>query len=533
MALVLTIAGVDRLTGYYKPGTLSISRQIKGQSTAAFEIEDHAQSYSPTRGQAVHISDGGTTFDGIIDGIVIIHPGNTDYYRFRVTCVDYAAAFNRRFVARRYTTGTLIADIFADINTHFLDGEGFNVTNVSGTGILAADLEFDYRTVAECFNVLSDLCNEQWWTLGFDIYSKSLAGAPAAAFDITDSSANWSDLSIEYPKSTFYRNVELLRTAIPLSSGAYSDSITAAAGQVVFNTTFALTAAPTLTVGGTPTAIVEYAAYTGSQWYWIRGGKGIFAPSAPGAGIAVVITYSGYSSTVVTKRDDTEIAARAAAEGNSGKYEGLDEARDVDNKTTADAICQGILDKAKSLPSVIKYRTPQGGLNVGVGQTVTLAVHGISTTFYVTDIQSQVLFSTLPFPNGAGSGKYFWHAVTLSSAYDQLNWLKWWIAFWSRTKASRTGTSSMGGASDTSALNEYTLAAASTTITGPTPSLNALHVVFLTQDGSGSRKVVWGPNYSSLTSTNIQTEAGKLTVFLFAGKSDNLWWPICAPLLQE
>lgn len=531
MALALTIAGLDKLTGYYVPGSLSVARQVKGRSTAAFVMRDPAQVFRPTRGTAVHVTDGGVTFDGTIDNFQELRDGNIDKLRFRVACQDFGAAFDRRFVTRRYPAGSLVANIFTDINTNFLDGEGFNVANVDGSFVLLDALEFNVRSVTECFNTLTELSGEQWWTQGHDIYLKSLANSPAAAFGLTDSSANWTDLSIDYPRSTFYRNVQYLRTAVPLATGSRTENFTGDGANTTFITLFALTSAPTVTVGGVPQAVVEQAAYVGVGYKWIRGGHGVFASTAPGAAVAVVVVYGGYSSNVIVVRNQAEIDARAAIEGNSGKYEALDEAPDVDNLVLATAIADGILAKFSTFPTIIRYRTPQGGLNVGDKQSVNLPVHSINANFYVTDIQSQAIPAVTGFPNGAGSGKVFWHTVTLSSTQDQGNWVKWWIALWSRVKAGRGGAGGLGGATDSSTINSHTLSASTTQITGPTPAENAILFKIIVQDGTGGRQITWSSDFDSATTVEISTGAGKRSIFQFFG-SGGKWVPSGTPFLE-
>lgn len=88
--------------------------------------------------------------------------------------------------------------------------------------------------------------------------------------------------------------------------------------------------------------------------------------------------------------------------------------------------------------------------------------------------------------------------------------------------------------SSTALIAEYTLTTASTTITGPATTTGLLLVVFVTQDATGGRLIVWDPGtFATMASPNLNLVASKTTIFAFIARSDNLWWPTAYPVLEE
>lgn len=436
--LSLIIAGVERI-GIYRPGSGSINRQIKGRSTASFMLFDATQVFRPAVGSPVSFDDTVTTFAGTIDKITEIRDGDglLDQVRFNCDCVDYSEAFDRRIVWRRYPSGSIFNAIISDIVTNFLDDEGFDITHVDGFGVIANDLDFQGRSVAECLNTLSDMSGEQWWTLGHELWFKSVAFAPLAAFGISDTSANWRGLEVEYSRA-MYRNRQWVRAGVNLSYGVQTETHTGDGSTYFWPTEWALSSAPRVTVGGVVQTIYEAGVdpQPSAGWFWIRGGRGVYQGQAspPGVGVAVVVEYGQFASNSVKAEDTAEIAARAAVEGNSGIYESVTEARDVDRKETADDLAAGLLARNKILPKTIRYETDNGGLNPGDAQVVDLSANNISSeTFYITQIASRAM--EWPFYS---NGEYFRHRITLSNIHDA-GWLGWWLNFFGRTKLGDAG----------------------------------------------------------------------------------------------
>lgn len=439
----VSVGGVDR--PYLMVGS-SITKPKRGRATAQFTLFDISQSYRPVIGSPVVLTDGSTTFVGLIVKIreqrMDPETGVLDYVKYACECSDYGAIFDRRFVWARYPAGSIAKNIILDIFRSKLLEDGFTSTHVDGFTTIADELVFDGRSVTECFNQISDLTGEDWWlsgTSGKDLYFKALAEAPFAPFPITDTSANWRRLEVSYD-SRSYRNREYLRAGATLQSGTRTETFTADGIQWLFPTDFVLTAAPVVLVNGIPQTVYEMNVdpYPASGWFWTRGGGGVQqgTQTPPTVGATVVVQYGSYDSSVVMAEDTAAQAARVAVEGGSGVWESIDEARDVDNLTTAQALAAGILTRHLDMPIEIQYETDDPGLEPGMAQSVTLTANGIDTNtspasyYYVTQVASTDVGS--PFP---GTTYFYRHKVTLSSARDQGNWLTWWLNFYRQAKA--------------------------------------------------------------------------------------------------
>lgn len=382
--ITVSIGGVNR--PYLVPGSASIQWAKRGRSTARFKLRDVAGEYRPTIGSPVVLTDGTTTFRGLVTGFTEMRDeGILRSTSFDVHCRDYGAILDRRFVARRYPALTLASTIYADLVATYLSGEGFNADGMEGFAQIPDDLVFDYRPLAECLSQITDLTGEDWWIGGSDgkhLYATSLVTAPEAPFAIAEGSLNWRDLSTEYD-SRAYRNRQHVRTAVSLGSGAVTETFTGNGSQWFFATQFVLNEAPTVTVGGVAQAVYRYGVdpYPAAGWFWIPGGSGVQqgTQTAPGVGVAIVVAYpsGGYTSNVITRDNSAEQAARAAIEGGSGIWESVEDARNVDNLTIAETLGDGLLDRYGEFPQTINYETDHPGLEIGMAQEATLPANGI------------------------------------------------------------------------------------------------------------------------------------------------------------
>ncbi len=81
----------------------------------------------------------------------------------------------------------------------------------------------------------------------------------------------------------------------------------------------------------------------------------------------------------------------------------------------------------------------------------------------------------------------------------------------------------------------FPLTVASTTLVVPSPSSSGTPlIVFVTQDNTGGRLIVWDTNFR-FTTANIDTTANKTSVFSFVSAVDSLggnmqWFMTCIPL---
>lgn len=325
MSLQLTVDSVDRLTGYYKPGTGRITRAKKSRATASFELFDPTQAWKPDVGRPVTFGDAGVSFEGTIDSVKEKRLDNTDKVSYAVSCQDYAAVCDHRIVSRRYASTSTIAYIVQDINNNFLDGESFSTAHCATTEVLGSDLLFDFRTVTECFNTLADLDGSEWWILGHDIYFQKLATAPAAPFSITDTSENWRDLEVDYARSTSYRNRQYLRSRVPLQTGGLTENGTFNGTDFGIGTAFPITEDPAFYLDAVLQTVAQFGLNKISAAGIADGGTGYTAGDvldvAGGTGGKVtVVTVSGgaVASTAIAEEGSGYSSGTAATTGGTG-----------------------------------------------------------------------------------------------------------------------------------------------------------------------------------------------------------------------
>lgn len=436
--LGFSIADVDRLS-YLVAGSISVQRQQMGRGSASFELTDKTGAYRPSIGDSVLISDGETPiFGGLIDRIKAVYvdnwhrPQTYQPVRYSVDCVDWAGLFDRRVIARHYPKHSIGTSIIVDIIENFLDGTGFDTSHVNGGFFLIdSDLEFNYSTVTEAFNRLADMGNGSWWvTPTKELYFSSRPDAPTAPFAINYSTPAWSGLEVEYGNSSL-RTREFLRTNINLQAGTFTETYTIDnPTQSMVPTKFPLVSLPTLTLDGVPQTVLQNGVDEPGQdafYAWLPGmgvfhGQTHYIPE----GTVAVITYGSFLSNVVEVDNNTAIAA-------FGKIDMVDEVKDLEDYDIAKQLAQAILDRKSRMGETIRYETMRTGLSPGMAQYVSLPDRGIAgEDFWIDSISSQL--ETLPAGVALPDGSHFRHSVTLTNAYNEPNWQKWFESMVTRTK---------------------------------------------------------------------------------------------------
>lgn len=431
--LGLTIDGVTR-TGLMRRATARASRSVTSAGGCDFELFDQSQTFKPVLDQEVILSDAGERlFGGYIDKITekYMHDG-TESVWYAVSCTDWSSITDRRVVARSYPPGSHGTEIALDIINNFLDGEGFSVHVQGGYQFYTDEkLEFNYVTVRQALDSLAQLTGDRWFITPekeiFFYWPVLLGGtySQLAPFNITQTSANYSDLSVEYSKNNM-RTREFVRSNVNLQVGTFVEEYTVQGDyQSMFPTVFPLLGKPTLTLDGVSQTVLELGVDPPNRdaWYYLNNGYGVWHGQTRYVprGTVAVVSYGSFLSNVVQVQDDAAIALY-------GRIDVVDEIRDVDSVAMAEQIARGILDRYKSVDTVIKYTTYFPGLKPGMAQTVNISSKGISETFWITQIESDC--EVLPLPQGS----YFRHSVTLSNTYGRTDPYGWFRTLWNRTK---------------------------------------------------------------------------------------------------
>lgn len=216
MALTIEIAGVDR-TEFWRRGssTWELVNNGRGGCNAEFVVPvGHA--FRPVDGMTVEIFEGATVrFGGILLEPSEKEIGDRDdnaFVEFDCQASDYNLLADRRIVSATYEN-TAFETIVADIVTTYMSGEGITITGVE-SGAALTKLVFNYVTVTEAFNILSDATGKAWWideTKDLNFKATTSEAAPA---DLDGDNTLAGTVKVRSDRQK-YRNSQIVRAGTP------------------------------------------------------------------------------------------------------------------------------------------------------------------------------------------------------------------------------------------------------------------------------------------------------------------------------
>lgn len=171
-----------------------------------------------------------------------------------------------------------------------------------------------------------------------------------------------------------------------------------------------------------------------------------------------------------------------------------------------------------NIPVATDFKSQQRSLVVAFGNLVAQLNQPIDTTF---DVQNNRITGLLD-PAQLND------AVPLSYLQRQLSTLS---GSGQTTIINQTNTITItGSGGPATSILDTTLTTATTTITSSvTPTVGGLYVVYLTQDGTGGRQIVWGTTFKTL-GNQIDIRSGKLSIYTFNAKNTTNWYMISSNL---
>jgi hypothetical protein len=118
-----------------------------------------------------------------------------------------------------------------------------------------------------------------------------------------------------------------------------------------------------------------------NTWYWIRNSPGVHITNQVPLTVSdtLVVTYRPQATNVVTESDSSEIATY-------GKFEAIDEQKNVDDYSTLVAIATGGLAQYGTVPVKPTFKTRTAGLEPGQRITINLTRHGINDAYLIEDV---------------------------------------------------------------------------------------------------------------------------------------------------
>lgn len=219
----VTINSVDR-TADVIAGSLVIEDVINDkQNTCDFDLINLSGNGVPTNDQEITITlDSGTKlFGGYVVNVEISSVKRTGMVSVHISCVDYVRLLDRNLVHKTYEDMTDAA-IIADVIDTYCPGFGITTTNVVSAAIVD-QISFNYLQPSQVFRKIAELTGSNWYI----DYDKDIHYFPlitdTSPFNITSSSANYSDLKISKDASQI-KNRVYVRGGTKLSDATFFET---------------------------------------------------------------------------------------------------------------------------------------------------------------------------------------------------------------------------------------------------------------------------------------------------------------------
>ena len=275
---------------------------------------------------------------------------------------------------------------------------------------------------------------------------------------------------------------------------------------------------------GTSTSLnVGTGGSSGSDLTYTVGSTTITLAVAPTGYLSVV--YWRLGADCIAVRKDTLIAARAAIEHGTGKYEMLTDDSSETNGQNGLTFARAALDTYSNLPITFYFYTDSSaGLVPGLWLTITYAGPAnlatmVNGNWLVQEVDAQLI-----------PGSQIWRYQVYVVNATVVNYLNFWLNLIGGGGGAAGGSGGGGGGGGGGAAVNVIVA----TLTGPyTPTMptavdGSQVLLVLTQDGTGGRAVTWpaGVEFAPQINTAAGTaDAGTTTVVLLTCAAGS-WWGV-------
>lgn len=451
-------------------GVLTITDPMTGPTTATATLRDPAGLLHPAVGQEfLFYFHGVRLFGGSVEEAseVAFQAIHNTVINLKLT--DFSELYDRRVVGKYYSIalGGSLSIITADVIQTNFAGDGLVYDSSDGDpGTALGPLTFNWIMARALFDQLAAMTG---WDYKVDPYkvhrwfphTTGLGGAP---FSIQDNDGNWlaESLSSRAYRGK-YRNREFVVSntqAIGLWCDIYSTAIPGPfrnspqppdGTRTGFVTLYVMTATPTVTLNGNPQIVKGLTQIAGHvadgtipyDWYWVDpNGAGVFqnpTHTPITSSDTLEVCYPSQVPPVIFAQDLSQIAARAAIEGNSGIYDAVDQAKDITDPAALQVYAQGLLTRfgSSGIPREVQFSTNRDGLRAGqlirINTSNPLVPDGfyLITTVTITDIDKTYLRYQVVATSGANPADWlaFFNAVNKAAALpapsnrEQHTWL--------------------------------------------------------------------------------------------------------------
>lgn len=385
MSLVIKVNGTDRSTSIEWDSVQWESAITKEVDRLEFRVNATAGRTIPDVADTIQFLEGSTKLFG---GVVVER--NAAYRSgiligYTIKCKDYSHTLDRLLVIETYENMSP-SDIVVDIIGTY--ASGFTTTNVQTTGSIIGSIKFNYQQVSRCLTDLCELIGWDWYVdadLDVHFFPQEANVAP---FNLTDSSGNYVQGSLELNASILD-----LKNKIFVRGGEYKKEYTASTTPDVYlgdgtRTLFPLAYRYSAGVSVTKDAVAQTVGTdhltdpttVGALYNFEE--KFVRFTVAPADGAVVKVFGDALVPILVSLSDDTSIASY-------GTYEAVVVDKSIVSVAEAQSRARAELDKYAANAYEATFRTTTSGLVVGQAITITSTNLGVTKTFRIVRISGR------------------------------------------------------------------------------------------------------------------------------------------------
>lgn len=412
----ITINGVDRSLSVEFPSLKIQNILTRKRDICNFIVVTHSgETYTPSLGQEVIITDLGTRIFGGIITLIESIPSAYGVINHHIECQDFTRRLDQKLVADTFENQTVL-QIITSIKTNYFPSD-FTINNVSVTDTVEY-IAFNYKSVAHCLEALANLTESDWYV----DYNKDVhffkADTVDAPFDIEDDTGTY-----EYNSLIIRRDNSQIRNSIVVRGGTYlAENFTAQLEANGVDYTFPLpyryeNFAATLT--GDPLSIgidrVDdadlYDALHNSEEKILR----FKSADTPSVGSVIVVSGNPRLPVIINYRSTPDIASLSAVEGNDGEYQYLINDPTINTKEGARQRALAEIATYSDTLSEGEFITHTSGLRAGMRIRINSVSRSIDEEYIINKVTSEI--------NGENEFEYMVSLVT-TKTYDLIDILK-------------------------------------------------------------------------------------------------------------